>query len=69
MKIEIKKEVPKDFKPIKIEITIESEDQLETLYEFAKFNVTVPDLLKKEQHQQIMKNAMTELGDLLLKEF
>ena len=60
-------ETPFTFQPITIQITIETEEELNVLYKMSRFNISIPELVSDNTSQQeiiyeFLKEIHGELG-------
>ena len=51
--MKVEKSTP-NFRPISFQITIESEEELEAIQRMCRLNVSIPEQLSNENHQQVI---------------
>lgn len=67
MKVTVKQQ-PEEFKPVTLEITLESREELEILNEISKLDVTIPEVLRRygiERVEEILFSIMKETAKLI----
>ena len=50
------------FQPISFQITIESEEELEAIQRMCRLNVSIPEQLSNENHQQVIYNFLLAIN-------
>ena len=66
MKIEKTATPRPSFQPITVQFTIESEDELIAIQKMSRFNVSIPELLSGEEHQQIVHDFLGMIQDTII---
>ena len=54
------------FQPISITFTIETEEELVALQTMSRFNVSIPELLSNEGHQEIIHDFLGMIQDTII---
>ena len=54
------------FQPISITITIETPEELVALQTMSRFNVSIPELLSNEVHQEIIHDFLGMIQDTII---
>jgi len=54
------------FQPISVTFTIESEEELIALQTMSRFNVSIPELLSNEGHQEIIHDFLGMIQDTII---
>jgi len=55
--MKVEKSTP-NFRPISFQITIESEEELEAIQRMCRLNVSIPEQLSNENHQQVIHDFL-----------
>jgi hypothetical protein len=50
------------FQPISFQITIESDEELEAMQRMCRLNVSIPEMLSNENHQQVIYNFLNAIN-------
>jgi hypothetical protein len=50
------------FQPISFQITIESDEELEAMQRMCRLNVSFPEMLSNENHQQVIYNFLNAIN-------
>jgi hypothetical protein len=66
MKIEKTSTPRPSFQPITVQFTIETKEELEALQTMSRFNVSIPELLSNEGHQEIIHDFLGMFQDTLI---
>ena len=66
MKIEKTATPRPSFQPISITFTIETEEELEALQKMSRFNVSIPELLSKDEHRMIIHDFLGMFQDTII---
>lgn len=66
MKIEKTATPRPSFQPISITFTIETQEELVALQTMSRFNVSIPELLSGEEHQQIVHDFLGMFQDTII---
>ena len=65
--MKIEKTTPRpSFQPITVQITIETQEELEALQTMSRFNVSIPELLSNEGQQEIIHDFLGMFQDTLI---
>ena len=59
--MKVEKSTP-NFRPISFQITIESEEELEAMQRMCRLNVSIPEQLSNENHQQVIYNFLEAIN-------
>lgn len=59
--MKVEKSTP-NFRPISFQITIESEEELEAIQRMCYLNVSIPEQLSNENHQQVIYNFLQAIN-------
>ncbi len=59
--MKVEKSTP-NFRPISFQITIESEEELEAIQRMCRLNVSIPEQLSNENHQQVIYNFLQAIN-------
>ena len=62
--MKVEKSTP-NFRPISFQITIESEEELEAMQRMCRLNVSIPEQLSNENHQQVIYNFLEAINSQL----
>lgn len=67
MQVEIKQE-PKVFNPVTLEITFETKDEIEMLYDMLGWNISIPEMVYKNQQskQASLQVLMEKIHDKVI---
>lgn len=66
MKIEKTGPPRPSFQPITVQFTIETQEELEALQTMARFNVSIPELLSNEGHQEIIHDFLGMIQNAII---
>lgn len=59
--MKVEKSTP-NFRPISFQITIESQEELEAIQRMCRLNVSIPEQLSNENHQQVVYNFLEAIN-------
>ena len=59
--MKVEKSTP-NFRPISFQITIESEEELEAIQRMCRLNISIPEQLSNENHQQVIYNFLEAIN-------
>ena len=59
--MKVQKSTP-TFQPISFQITIESQEELEAMQRMCRLNVSIPEQLSNENHQQVIYNFLNAIN-------
>jgi hypothetical protein len=59
--MKVQKSTP-TFQPISFQITIESDEELEAMQRMCRLNVSIPEQLSNENHQQVIYNFLNAIN-------
>ncbi len=62
--MKVEKSTP-NFRPISFQITIESQEELEAIQRMCRLNVSIPEQLSNENHQQVIYNFLEAINSQL----
>lgn len=67
MQVQVKQE-PQVFKPITLEITFETKDEIEMLYDMLGWNISIPEMVYKNQQskQASLQVLMEKIRDKMI---
>jgi hypothetical protein len=65
--MKIEKTTPRpSFQPITVQFTIETQEELEALQTMSRFNVSIPEFLSNEEHQEIIHDFLGMIQETLI---
>lgn len=65
MQVQVVEDDENAFKPIKVQITIETEEEAEALYAMLQLNVSIPKLISRTEQKGIVEKFLNRLRDAI----